>query len=101
MHDKVWYIAVGGQQQGPFSLAELTPRFQSGELRRDTYVFTAGMASWVAAGDRAEFTRPRRRRRPPRRPRRLRLRRPAPAATAPAPACAPAQPAYAAPPQPG
>lgn len=55
MNDKVWYIAVGGQQQGPFSLSELTPRFQSGELRRDTYVFTGGMAAWAAAGERPEF----------------------------------------------
>jgi len=55
MSDQVWYIAIGGQQQGPFSLAELTPRFQSGELRHDTYVFTAGMANWSAAGERQEF----------------------------------------------
>jgi uncharacterized protein (TIGR00266 family) len=55
MSDKVWYIAVGGQQQGPFSLVELYPRFQGGELRRDTYVFTAGMANWAAAGERQEF----------------------------------------------
>ncbi|MCP4655202.1 MAG: DUF4339 domain-containing protein, partial [bacterium] len=31
MNDKVWYIAVGGQQQGPFSVQELLPRFQAGE----------------------------------------------------------------------
>jgi uncharacterized protein (TIGR00266 family) len=55
MSDKVWYVAVGGQQQGPFSLHELYPRFQSGELRRDTFVFTAGMANWAAAGERAEL----------------------------------------------
>lgn len=55
MNDKVWYIAVGGQQQGPFSLSELVPRFHSGELRRDTYVFTGGMAAWAAAGERPEF----------------------------------------------
>lgn len=86
MHDKVWYIAVGGQQQGPFSLAELTPRFQSGELRRDTYVFTAGMASWAAAGDRGEFTQ---------------ALAPPPAAPAPPPAYAAPAPAYGAPAQPG
>lgn len=55
MSDKVWYIAVGGQQQGPFSLAELLPRFQSSELSKDTHVFTAGMANWVTALERAEF----------------------------------------------
>ncbi len=55
MSDKVWYTAVGGQQQGPFSLEELIPRFQSGELSRDTYVFTQGMDNWEPAGNRAEF----------------------------------------------
>ncbi|MDA8018021.1 MAG: TIGR00266 family protein [Thermoanaerobaculia bacterium] len=55
MSDKVWYTAVGGQQQGPFSLTELLPRFQNGELARDTYVFTQGMDNWTPAGDRPEF----------------------------------------------
>ena len=55
MSDKVWHIAIGGQQQGPFSAAELVPRFQSGELGRDTYVFTAGMANWLTADQRPEF----------------------------------------------
>ena len=55
MSDKVWYTAVGGQQQGPFSIAELLPRFQNGELARDTYVFTQGMDNWAPAGDRPEF----------------------------------------------
>jgi len=55
MSDKVWYIAVGGQQQGPHGLDELLPRFRSGELTPDTYVFTQGMDNWAAARDRAEF----------------------------------------------
>lgn len=55
MSDKVWHIAVGGQQQGPFSLSELLPRFQSGELGKDTHVFTGGMANWVTASERPEF----------------------------------------------
>ncbi len=58
MSDKTWYIAIGGQQQGPFSLAELQPRFQSGELAGDTYVFTEGMGSWAAASERPEFAAP-------------------------------------------
>ena len=55
MSDKVWYFAVGGQQDGPHSLDDLLPRFRSGELARDTFVFTQGMANWEAAGDRPEF----------------------------------------------
>ncbi|MEO1083843.1 MAG: AIM24 family protein, partial [Acidobacteriota bacterium] len=55
MSDKVWYVAVGGEQQGPFSVDEMKPRFASGELNRDTYVFTAGMDNWEAASSRAEL----------------------------------------------
>lgn len=87
MNDKVWYIAVGGAQQGPFSLTELFPRFQSGELRRDTYVFTAGMAAWASAGERPEFTQA--------------LAPPPPAAPPPAFAPPPGTGGYPAPPQAG
>lgn len=55
MSDKVWYIAVGGQQQGPHSLDELRPRFQAGELGADTHVFSQGMDNWTSAGERSEF----------------------------------------------
>ena len=55
MSDKVWYTAVGGQQQGPFSVDELLPRFRSGELARDTYVFKQGMANWEAAENQPEL----------------------------------------------
>lgn len=55
MSDKKWHIAVGGQQQGPFSLGELLPRFRSGELAMDTYVFTQGMDNWLPASARPEF----------------------------------------------
>lgn len=81
MSDKVWYIAVGGQQQGPFSLTELEPRFRSGELGKDTHVFTQGMANWELAGNRPEMA--------------------GWLAPTPAPTAAPAAPAAAASPAPG
>ncbi len=56
MSDKVWYYALGGQQQGPYSLEQLLPRFQAGELAADTHVFTQGMDNWVKASSRAEFS---------------------------------------------
>ena len=56
MSDKVWYIAVGGKQQGPFGLAEIQPRFQSGELGADTYVYGPGMSDWAPASTRREFS---------------------------------------------
>lgn len=55
MSDQLWYVAIGGAQQGPFSLQQLVPRFQSGELARDTYVFTQGMSQWELAGSRPEL----------------------------------------------
>lgn len=55
MSDKTWYVAVGGQQQGPFGLDEIQPRFRSGELDRSTYVFTQGMTEWAAASTRPEL----------------------------------------------
>ncbi|RMH16107.1 MAG: TIGR00266 family protein [Acidobacteria bacterium] len=55
MSDKVWYVSVGGKQQGPHSLEELAPRFRSGELSRSTYVYGPGMENWMAAGDRPEL----------------------------------------------
>lgn len=55
MSDKVWYTAVDGQQQGPFSVEELLPRFRSGELARDTYVFKQGMDNWEAAENQPEL----------------------------------------------
>ena len=41
-----FHISVNGQQQGPFGLPQLQQMVQSGQLTRDTYVWTSGMASW-------------------------------------------------------
>lgn len=48
--DKIWYVAIAGQQQGPFSLEELTARIRSGAVPRNAHVFKQGMAHWVEAG---------------------------------------------------
>jgi hypothetical protein len=45
-----YFIAVGGQQAGPFDLGALQQQAQVGRLTRDTLVWTQGMASWAAAG---------------------------------------------------
>jgi membrane protease subunit (stomatin/prohibitin family) len=44
-----WYLGVGGQQRGPFDLAELAAQVASGALTPTTLVWTAGMAQWVPA----------------------------------------------------
>jgi uncharacterized protein (TIGR00266 family) len=48
--DATWYYAVDGQQQGPFTKAELRERLDRGELDERTYVYTPGMADWEPIG---------------------------------------------------
>lgn len=50
-----FYVAVGGQQSGPFDMATLQQYVQSGQLTRDTLVWKAGMASWTKASDVADL----------------------------------------------
>jgi hypothetical protein len=46
-----WYIArPGGQPDGPFTLAELKDRLDSGALSRDSLVWEHRLASWVPMG---------------------------------------------------
>jgi uncharacterized protein (TIGR00266 family) len=47
MNDKIWYVAVGGQQQGPMSRDEVIAGIQAGRIGRDAHVFSQGMANWV------------------------------------------------------
>jgi membrane protease subunit (stomatin/prohibitin family) len=44
------FIAVNGQQTGPFDVPQLTQMAQAGQLTKDTQVWKAGMAAWAAAG---------------------------------------------------
>ena len=46
-----YYVAIGGQQQGPFDMATLQQYVQSGQLSRDTLVWKAGMANWAKANE--------------------------------------------------
>lgn len=55
MSDKAWYVAVGGQQQGPLSRDEVLAGIQSGRYGRDAYVFTQGQANWVPVSSSPEF----------------------------------------------
>ncbi len=53
--EKVWYAAVGGQQQGPFTLDELKGEFDAGRVPRDAHVYGPGMSDWQPARTRPEF----------------------------------------------
>ena len=51
-----YHVAVDGQTTGPFSMADLRAKAQSGELTRDTHVWNEGMGGWQRAGDVDAFT---------------------------------------------
>ncbi|MFP5286581.1 MAG: TIGR00266 family protein, partial [Thermoanaerobaculia bacterium] len=55
MNDRFWYVAVGGQQQGPWSTAEVQDSIRGGRFGRDAYVFSEGMANWVPITSQPEF----------------------------------------------
>jgi len=52
---EAWYVAVNGQTQGPFSLAHLTDGIASGQVTGATLVWSAGMSSWLPAGQVSQF----------------------------------------------
>ncbi|GAB4278743.1 MAG: SPFH domain-containing protein [Marinilabiliales bacterium] len=45
-----FYIAVGGQQQGPFDMNTLQTMVNQGNFTKETLVWKQGMAGWTAAG---------------------------------------------------
>ena len=45
-----FYVAVNGQQTGPFGEQQLTQMIQSNQLTKDTLIWKNGMAAWTAAG---------------------------------------------------
>jgi len=45
-----YFTAINGQQQGPFSDAQMTQMAQAGQLKKETLVWSQGMAGWMPAG---------------------------------------------------
>ncbi len=50
-----YFVAVDGQQTGPFDLQTLRVQAQSGRLTRETLVWRQGMDGWAAAGSVADL----------------------------------------------
>lgn len=50
-----YFVAVNGQQTGPFPLSALQGKVTSGEMTRSSLVWCQGMASWAEAGSVAEL----------------------------------------------
>lgn len=45
-----WYFMRGQERMGPLTQAQVGELYQRGEINDATYVWTAGMANWVQAG---------------------------------------------------
>lgn len=50
-----FFIAINGQQAGPFEASLLPSKVRSGELKPETLVWRQGMAAWAPAKDVAEL----------------------------------------------
>ena len=50
------FVAINGQQSGPFDLPALQQLIQAGQLTGETLVWKQGMANWAAASTIAELT---------------------------------------------
>ncbi len=51
-----FFLAVNGQQAGPFDANGLRQQVATGQLTRETLVWKQGMASWAKAGEVAELS---------------------------------------------
>lgn len=45
-----YFVAVAGQQQGPFDLGQLQQKITSGEVTRDSLVWSQALVDWTPAG---------------------------------------------------
>lgn len=45
----LWYVASQGTTHGPFNVQQMVDAIARGELKADASVWTAGMATWIAA----------------------------------------------------
>ena len=52
---KVWHVAVGGQQQGPYTKDEVLSQIAAGTLGRDAYVYGPGSSEWSGIASHHEF----------------------------------------------
>ncbi|MCP4154510.1 MAG: SPFH domain-containing protein, partial [bacterium] len=51
-----FFVAINGQQTGPFDINVLKQKVLSGELKKESLVWKNGMAAWSAAGTVPELT---------------------------------------------
>jgi len=44
-----YFVALGGKQEGPFTLLEIKPKVTANEIQRNTLVWAEGMPNWIKA----------------------------------------------------
>ncbi len=45
-HDNKWFVYINDHHEGPFSMAQLQSKLQTGEVNRTQYVWAEGMPDW-------------------------------------------------------
>ncbi|MEN9724149.1 MAG: domain 2 [Pseudomonadota bacterium] len=45
-HDNKWFVYINDHHEGPFSMAQLQTKLETGELQRSQYVWREGMVDW-------------------------------------------------------
>ncbi len=53
--ERNWFAAVKGNQQGPYTEAEVLEKIRQGALGREAHVYREGMGDWAPIGRRSEF----------------------------------------------
>lgn len=51
-----YYIAINGQQSGPFAITQLQQMIQNGTFSKDFHVWKQGMTDWILAPDEPEVS---------------------------------------------
>jgi uncharacterized protein (AIM24 family) len=51
----MYYLAINGQQQGPYTAEQINQMISSGQVKAETLAFTQGMATWTPLIHIAEF----------------------------------------------
>ena len=50
-----YFVALNGQQSGPFNLADLSNQIKSGTVTRQTLIWSQALVEWTKAGEVAEL----------------------------------------------
>ena len=58
MADKLWYAALNGKQEGPFTDAQMHDMIARGQVTSESLVWASPMPGWIKAGEIAELAPP-------------------------------------------